>query len=155
MPWVLITPFGRPVEPDVNRNLAMVSGRIAATACSSEGPGRLSAIDLEQRHAGQVGAVAAGEDFHAGEIERRQRPGERAGVRHVDQSRLEQRGDVLELGVVLALQRIGDRDRRHRNAGGMAGERQQGVIDAVAGQNHDRPLGAQPALDQPLRQRID
>ena len=26
MRWVLITPLGMPVEPEVNRNLAMVSG---------------------------------------------------------------------------------------------------------------------------------
>ena len=64
-------------------------------------------------------------------------------------------GDVLELGVVLALQRIGDRDRRDRNAGGVAGEHQQRVVDAVAGQDHHRPLGRQAAVDQRLGERID
>jgi len=48
---------------------------------------------------------------------------------------------VLELGVVLALERISDRDRRYGNAGGVAGKREQRVIDAVGGQNHHRPLG--------------
>ena len=32
MRWVLITAFGVPVEPEVNRNLAMVSGVTAAKA---------------------------------------------------------------------------------------------------------------------------
>ena len=44
MPWVLMTPLGSPVEPEVNRNLAMVSAPIEATACSSAGPGRLAVI---------------------------------------------------------------------------------------------------------------
>src|SRR5262245_2648548 len=34
MRWVLMTAFGVPVEPDVNRNLAMVSGPTAAWAAS-------------------------------------------------------------------------------------------------------------------------
>jgi len=32
MPWVLMTPLGSPVEPEVNRILAMVSARVAAAA---------------------------------------------------------------------------------------------------------------------------
>ena len=32
MRWVLMTAFGVPVEPDVNRNFAIVSGVIAAKA---------------------------------------------------------------------------------------------------------------------------
>ena len=35
MRWVLITPFGMPVEPEVNRNFAMVSGVTFACAASA------------------------------------------------------------------------------------------------------------------------
>ena len=35
MRWVLITPFGRPVEPEVNRILATLSGRTRARASST------------------------------------------------------------------------------------------------------------------------
>ena len=41
MRWVLITPFGMPVEPEVNRYLHTVSGRMAAKAVASAGPGRV------------------------------------------------------------------------------------------------------------------
>ena len=44
MRWVLITALGWPVEPEVNRNLAMVSGVTlacaAATSASSSAPSR-------------------------------------------------------------------------------------------------------------------
>ena len=35
MRWVLITAFGVPVEPEVNRNLTMVSGPTSACAVSA------------------------------------------------------------------------------------------------------------------------
>ena len=41
MRWVLITPFGCPVEPEVNRNLAMVSG--VTRACAAATPAASSA----------------------------------------------------------------------------------------------------------------
>src|ERR1700686_2415343 len=37
MRWVLITAFGVPVEPEVNRNFAIVSGVIAANAFATSG----------------------------------------------------------------------------------------------------------------------
>ncbi len=42
MRWVLITPLGDLVEPEVNRNLAIVSGPTAAWARSAAGPGAVS-----------------------------------------------------------------------------------------------------------------
>ena len=62
---------------------------------------------------------------------------------------------MLELGVILALERIGNRDRCHRHAGGVAGEREQRVVDAVGGENHHRPLGREGAFDETRRQRVD
>ncbi len=42
MRWVLITPLGWPVDPDVNRNLAMVSGPTLACAASTAAVGGVS-----------------------------------------------------------------------------------------------------------------
>ena len=42
MPCVLITPLGWPVEPEVNRILATVSGPTRAKAASTAGVGRSS-----------------------------------------------------------------------------------------------------------------
>ena len=44
MPCVLITPFGRPVEPEVNRILAIVSGRTFACSRSCVEPGFTSSM---------------------------------------------------------------------------------------------------------------
>ena len=38
MPWVLTTPLGRPVEPDVNRIFAIVPALDAAAAFSTAAP---------------------------------------------------------------------------------------------------------------------
>ena len=43
MPWVLMTPLGCPVEPEVNRNLAIVSAPTAAQARSTSAPARVAA----------------------------------------------------------------------------------------------------------------
>ena len=50
------------------------------------------------------------------------------------------------------LQRIGGRDRRVEHAAVHRGERQQAVLDAVAGQDDERPLARQAAVEQRLRQ---
>ena len=70
MRWVLITALGMPVEPEVNRNLAMVSGPTLAAAVSTAGVGAVasrSANDVAARPVGGsvvtaisvVGATAA------------------------------------------------------------------------------------------------
>ena len=43
MRWVLITPFGMPVEPEVNRNFAIVSGPTLACAASTAAVGTVDA----------------------------------------------------------------------------------------------------------------
>ena len=45
MRWVLITAFGTPVEPEVKRNLTMVSAPTLACALSSAAEGSLSASE--------------------------------------------------------------------------------------------------------------
>ena len=44
MRWVLITAFGVPVEPEVNRNFAIVSGVTAANAFATSGVSGVAAI---------------------------------------------------------------------------------------------------------------
>ena len=43
MRWVLITAFGAPVEPEVNRNFTMVSGPVRAKAASTASVGCIAA----------------------------------------------------------------------------------------------------------------
>ena len=66
----------------------------------------------------------------------------------------DQLGDRPDPGVVTALQRVGHADRGHRNAGGHRAEHHEQVIDAVAGQHHQRPVGAQAPLEQGLADRL-
>ena len=155
MPWVLMTPLGRPVEPDVNRNLAIVSAPIAAAAFSSAGPGRVCANWSKLVTASRFAPLRLATSSTLLEVERGERFGEGRGIGDIDEAGLEQLGNVLELGVVLALQRIGDGDRRDRYARGVAGEREEGVVDAVAGEDHHGTLGREPALDQALGERVD
>jgi hypothetical protein len=61
MRWVLITPFGCPVEPDVNRNLAIVSGPTPACAASTAEVGRASSNSAKRvagRPSGGLAAIA-------------------------------------------------------------------------------------------------
>ena len=51
MRWVLITAFGVPVEPEVNRNFAMVSGVTAANAFATAGVSGVAAMDGRNRAA--------------------------------------------------------------------------------------------------------
>jgi hypothetical protein len=104
--------------------------------------GRLGRQLRKRRDAGKIGAVAAGDELATLKVECRQRLGERRRIGDVDEPGLEQGSDVPELDVVLALQRIGDRDRGNRDCGRVRGERQQGMIDGIAGE--DSSPGARP-----------
>ena len=59
--------------------------------------------------------------------------------------------DALQLAVVLGDQRIGRRDRRVGDAGDHRAEAEERVLDAVAGEDRDRPLHREAAVDDPLR----
>ena len=48
MRWVLITAFGVPVEPEVNRNFAMVSGVTAANAFATSGVSGVEATERKE-----------------------------------------------------------------------------------------------------------
>jgi hypothetical protein len=70
------------------------------------------------------------------------------GVGHVNHRRLDQADDRLELGEVAGLGGVGGRHRSHGNANVHPRERQQSLLDAVVGENCDRPLRAD-VLEQP------
>ena len=148
-----MTPFGRPVEPEVKRNLAIGVGGGRGRGLVDAGAGGRAGEIVEQCRA-KVRAVAARNDFRS-RAERRDRLGEWCGVGDIDEARLEQIGDVPELGEVLALQRVGDRDRRDRNARRVACQHQQRVIDRVGREDHDRPLGREPARHERCRDGVD
>jgi len=48
MIWVLITAFGVPVEPEVNRNFAIVSGVTDAKAFATSGVSGVAAIEANE-----------------------------------------------------------------------------------------------------------
>jgi len=128
MRCVLITALGWPVEPEVKRNLAMVSGEQR----------RLAAAERVARHH-ELDRVRHG----GGE-----RAGERPAVIGEHEARSQQVEDHAQLAEVGRQQRIGRRDRRVWDADMHRRQRQQRVLDVVAGQNDDRPFRRQPALQE-------
>src|SRR5258707_15789843 len=58
MRWVLTTPMGGPVEPEVKRILAMVSGPTAAKRASTSGPGGLASSSRKGVVAKPAGGLA-------------------------------------------------------------------------------------------------
>ena len=141
IPCVLSTPLGIAVEPRgeedlghavrADRRQRLVDRRRSAGVATSS---------RERRRARALGE----HDLGAAEVDGGQHAAERPGVGRVDEPRLDQRGDVLDLAEVLAHQRVGGRDRHDGHAGQEAAERQQRVVDRVAGQDQQRPLGPSP-----------
>ena len=58
MRWVLITAFGVPVEPEVNRNFAIVSGVTAANAFCDIGRFRRGCDGAKRNRVGIAGTAA-------------------------------------------------------------------------------------------------
>jgi hypothetical protein len=139
MPWVVMTAFGFLVEPEVNRNLAMVSG-----------PG-LGALQRGERRRLAPGRHPAGHhEFDVGTTGGGYRAAEFDAVRGEHQAGIQQLDDVAQLGVILRHQRVGRRDRRIRHAHVLAGQSQQRVFEVVPGQDHDRAFDAEIARQQRL-----
>jgi hypothetical protein len=146
----LITALGILVEPEVKRNLVMVSGPVARIAASMAGVAGVAASCAE----GVAGAA----------FERGLRPARPrcAGHGHFDgtavtrgiggehQARRQRVQHVAQLLEVLAHQRVGRRHRAVRHAGIEAAEREQRVLDAVLAEDRDRALGVQAAVEQRL-----
>ena len=90
MRWVLITAFGVPVEPEVNRNLTMVSGPTSACAASAAAVG-VGASNVCSSVLGRPGKrVAADDDLDAGRHHRLDRAAVGLAVGGEDETRREQ-----------------------------------------------------------------
>ena len=148
MRWVLMTPFGWPVEPEVNRILAIVSGPTLACAASTAGSRLRASERCEQRRAPVRRRIGGDDDLDIARHGCGDGAREGGAVGGEDQARRENADDGFELAEILRHQRIGHRDRRVRNADMHGGKAEQRVLDIVAGENGDRPLGRKIALQQ-------
>ena len=81
----------------------------------------------------------------------RERRREFLGIGGPHEPRTQQPEDGLELGEVLRHQRVGGRDRGDRHPYVHRPEREERVIDRVVGEDHERPRGIEPSVEQPLR----
>ena len=137
----------------MNRIFAIVSAPVAAAALIDSGAHRGLQEIVEPRRA-EVRAIAARHNLRL-RAERGKRLREGCSVGNIDQARLKQLGDMLELGKVLALQRVRDRDGRDGDARRVACQHQQRMVDGVGREDHHRPLGREPARDQRRRDGVD
>ena len=147
MRWVLITAFGRPVEPDVSRNLAIVSGPTAARARSSFDAGPRGEEVGEREPIDRVGG-ACGDARNPGRDDGVERARKGGAVGGVDEAGRQQVKGELEPGEILRGERVGRRDRAIGHADLHRRQADQGVLDVVARQHDDRPLGAEIELEQ-------
>ncbi len=85
----------------------------------------------------------------------RQRTLEQCAVVREDHAGRERRPQRPERRVFAGEQRIGRRNRRIGNTDVHRRERQQAMLNAVAGENHERPVRRDAAVEQRLRQRAD
>ena len=150
MRWVLITAFGRPVEPDVSRNLAIVSGPTAARARSSSTPGCAARRSANASPLTAPG-VARGEAQNSRRDDGVEGAREGGAVGGVDEAGRQQAESELELGEILRRERVGRRDRTIGDADLHRRQADQCVLDVVARQHDDRPLGAEIELEQRRR----
>ena len=99
--------------------------------------------------------VAAGDHRQAGQEVGVQRAGERGGVVGVDRAGLQHRHRVGQTREVGSGQAVLRRHRGDRHAQAHGRERQQRVVDAVAGQDQHRRRPHDPRRRQPAGQRAD
>ena len=140
MRCVLTTPFGVPVEPDVNRSFAIVSPRDGwRTRASTAGEYAVA----------RSSATRAGSSTGTSSVERRERAARtQRGPRRTPRPARRSRASARSLRVILRQQRVRRRDRRDRHADVHRGEREQRVIDRVARQHHQRPRRPRPEVEQ-------
>ena len=143
MRCVLITPFGAPVEPEVNRNLPIVSGpTLRAAPRRPPGPRGSRGSRRAGRRGPSVGGLRAGDHLDVA-ADRPRRCAGANGAPSLTKTRPGRQDveDALQLAEILGDQRIGRRHRRVGQAGDHRAEADQRVIDAVARQDRDRALG--------------
>ena len=149
-----MTPFGRPVDPDVNSTLAIVSAVHAV------------ARRVHRRRRRRLQVVERGRRQRRGRRRRHDELG--VGRERLLQCALEERAlggehqpglhpveDLPERAELGGLQRVGRCDRRVGHADVHRGQRQQPVLDAVARQDHDRAIARELTSDEALREPAD
>ena len=100
---------------------------------------------------------AAGDDLdtiqQSRASQRVQRRAIAGAIRDIEETRRQRGHDRLQLGMITALQRIGDRDRRCGNTNGHGAENEQRVVDAVFREDADGPLCSSAPSDERLTDR--
>jgi hypothetical protein len=84
-------------------------------------------------------------------VERRAELSGVVGEHHARRAEARDRANPL---VVLREQRVGHTHRDHRHTRREAGEHHHEVLERVAGQHHHRSIGAQPEVEEGLRERV-
>ena len=150
MRCVLITALGILVEPEVNRNLVIVSGAGGGHGGIHRGRG----FGGQQRREGRGGAAGHGafgrHQFHVGCHRGQHGAAVAVRVGREHQARREGLHHMVQLVEVLAHQRVGGRRGAIGNAGVHAAQPQQGVFKVVLAQDQHRALGRQAPVQQPL-----
>ena len=149
-----MTPLGWPVEPDVNRIFATVSGVTAPERRFDRSRGLGRGQFGEARRGAVVRHVVGDHDLDAVEIERLERAREPRAAFDEDHRRPHQVEHEFELGVVAAYQRIGRRHRRHRHTHRQRAETHRGMRQRIGRENHQRPIRPQPAIQERLADRV-
>ena len=143
-----MTPLGFPVEPEVNRNFAMVSGVTLALRGGDAGVVFGADEVVEQRRLAVCRRIAGDHQFGVARQRRRDGAPERAAVTGEHHAGRQQVDDGAQLAEVGRQQRIGRRDRRIGNADAHRRQRQQRVFDVVAGNDRDRLVRREPAAQE-------
>ena len=146
MRCVVSTPFGRPVEPEVNPILATVSGPSAARALvdrrASARSARRSPMPLGLR------STTSGRTTRRARARTRRASSANTspGVHRVD--------DLAHPRVVAAQQRVRRAQRHDRHAGGERAEHEHQVLERVARQDDERSVEPEAAVEQGLGDRV-
>ena len=156
MRWVLITPLGSLVEPEVKRNLAIVSGPTWRVRGVDRGGRRRRAAG---RRTASVGAAV---ERAVGQHDRRRRAAPTAAIA----LRVRRRRWRRTPGPASACRGCGAACRSPARRSEYAGEigaygtpasiaprPSSEMLDVVVGQDRERPLGARAAVEQRLRDR--
>ncbi len=108
---------------------------------------------IEIMRVGNGGEVAGAEDRNAFQHDSADRVFVELDMLGEDHAGRDQVEDVMQLVEILRLGRIGRCDRGVRHAGAHAAERDEAVIDRIAGEDDDGAVGGELVVDQILRNR--
>ncbi len=152
MRCVVITPLGRPVEPEVYRIFAIESGPVRRLASSTD-RGRLAAFQFREGDGTHsIRARAVMDNLRVALRDSAQRGSEARGVIREHHGRAEIPPHVRERRKFLHGQRIRRRNGRIRNARIHGRQSQQAMLNSVSGKNHQRFFRGKAAIEEAARQ---